>query len=158
MRADGEGGIWFYLILGLVGLIVSYLQNKARPKQPPTTDVPEEPRDIWKELMDWDEMHESPKEEPQALPTHPVKTLIEESTVEGPVVMDAIHEGVSAFQGQPDTVATAYQITEHPAVINENFIKDTEITDVAEGQSYPDRFVFNLREAIIYSEILNRKY
>ncbi|MGC8824202.1 MAG: hypothetical protein ACP5PZ_06355 [Bacteroidales bacterium] len=158
MRADGEGGIWFYIILGLVGLIVSYLQNKAKPKQPPTTDVPDEPRDIWKELMDWDEVRELPQEEPKFLPKQPVKTLIEESTVEGPVVMDAAHEGVSVFQERPDAAAVAYQITEHPVVINENFIKDTEITDAAEEHTDAVKLVFNLRDAVIYSEILNRKY
>ncbi|MEJ5264090.1 MAG: hypothetical protein WHT29_02110 [Bacteroidales bacterium] len=159
MRADGEGGILFYIILGLVGLVVSYLQNKAKPKQPTTTtNIPEEPRDIWKELMDWDEIKEYPPEEPEIVKQEPIKSQVKESSIEGPVIMDAVHEGTSVFSAQPMSVESAYRITEHPEAINENFIKDTEITDISEEHRGVELAAFNLREAVIYSEILNRKY
>lgn len=159
MRADGEGGIFFYIILGLVGLIVSYLQNKAKPKPPVATDdeIPDDSRDIWKELVDWEEEKDHKEVEPKVLYQEPVKP-VEVSTVEGPVIMDAMHEGVSAFTHKPETAESAYRITEHPVAYYADFIKDTEITDIVEEQAYSEKFVFNPREAVIYSEILNRKY
>jgi len=159
MRADGEGGILFYIILGLVALIVSYLQNRAKPKQPtPTSDIPDEPRDIWKELMDWEEEKEYKREEPPVFRTEPVKPFAEKSSIEGPVVMDAMHEGMSVFSQQPEATELAYRITEQTVAYYADLIKDTEITDASEEHIHGEKFVFNLREAVISSEILNRKY
>ncbi|MCX7985726.1 MAG: hypothetical protein N2662_02160 [Bacteroidales bacterium] len=158
MRADGEGGILFYIILGLVGLIVSYLQNKAKPKQPTPTDFPEEPRDVWKELLDWEEEQEPHKSEPQVTIKQTVKDS-ESKTLEGPVFMDAQFEGVSVFS-TPNVALheQAYHISEQPPTFYADLIKDTEITDIAEEYGETKHFNFNLREAVIYSEILNRKY
>jgi len=157
MRADGEGGLLFYIILGLVALIVSYLQNKAKPKTPDYTEIPQdEPRDIWKELIDWDE--EEYRDEKPEKKTEPIKTIPEYSSIEGPIQMDAAHEGLSAMTAMGSTENFEYRSVENVTTYYTDLIKDTEISDVADESESSANFSFNLRDAVIYSEILNRKY
>lgn len=180
--ADGNGnlGILIYIIAAVVGLAVNAYRNYSKRKQSagtqkPVASEPDFPEVLFEPVFTEQEV---PSEEEEVIfeedqysePDNPV--IIDEKTEEvfqtyqpsdTPVLIEEKElEGVAAFS------STAEQLLSDD--INESLIEiegdlgesimDTEVskTEIRTGEEVTDEEVFNLREAVIYSEILNAKY
>ncbi len=154
MRAEGDGGILFYIIIAIVGIILSFLQNKTRPKQPMNTEPSQQdPIDTWEELMDWEEPSPVLREKDKAT-THPKPSQAE-------LISKPFEEGKSVFSDTPlNEKMYNYQYNYESLLENNSidYIKETEIKSVKEENEPEATIKFSLKDAIIYSEIINKKY
>ncbi len=153
MRADGEGGgILFYIILAIVGFILSFLQKKSKP----SNDTPI-PKDIWEDFPDFDEIERTPEPQPESSQ----KTVSQKRFIEGVESLENV-ESVEKSNQLEEIVSDNpyYRAYFEGASVFEytDEIKKTEIGDYNDSQANKDGFNFNPKLAVIYSEILNRKY
>jgi hypothetical protein len=157
MKADSGGGILLYIILGLVFVVSTIFEKKNKQQSHrPSNPVP---RNIWDEMDDeraesQQEAKQPPVEEYQqnTFPSRAVNSGNETT------VMDAEHEGVSVFNYSKVVDAYHLEKVEAANYVYVDEIKKSEISDVDEDTKENYSFHFNLGDAIIYSEILNRKY
>lgn len=147
MRADSEGGgILFYIIVAIVGFILSLLQKKAKP-----TDNNPIPKDTWEDFPDFDDTNTTVEPEPiSSKKTASPKPFIENiESVEASTKLEDIISDNPFYHSQHEGTRV-YEYTDE--------IKRTEIGNFEDNQSTKVTFEFNPKLAVIYSEILNRKY
>lgn len=145
IKADGGGGALVYIILAVISLIVSAVsksQNKKMPQAPTAPQpqqqepIPAEPQPTWqRELEDiFGKVLTQPerKPEPVAVPVETVDSRVSEW-----------NKYAQARESKPEEVNTKSS----PEVIEEE-----EHHELALAED------FDLRRAVVYSEVLNRKY
>jgi hypothetical protein len=138
---DGGYGIWIYLLIFVIGSIISATKKKAEAaKQKPVQHTEEEPEagDPWKELFE------------KALEEH-------NKNIESPREVYEEKKEVPVEVKTPAFKPKLTQPTLQPVVTTDSdFIKNSEISNIHDQELV--EIQFNLKDAVIYSEILNRKY
>jgi hypothetical protein len=150
-KADFDPGTLIYIIIAVIAAIAGAIkksnkksnENKSEPEKKPVKTLEE----ILSETLGLPV--EEPKVPQTVKPAQPSFSPGQKITIPYEQVHHAKNESDQAFlhEGVPAT------FVEH----EEDFIKSTEIKgiNVSEKAAFVD---FNLKKAIIYSEILNRKY
>lgn len=125
------------IILTLIVLVAgAFGQTKKKKQQLPVAGQPQQPGDFW------DFFDEKP--EPQISPAEP--SVINQPTEERPTGREEKHDYDFSSQNEGGTIISTGAAIVEPA-----------------GQAKPSRYHFafdklSLRDAVVYSEILNRKY
>jgi hypothetical protein len=150
-KADFDPGTLIYIIIAVIAAIAGAIKKSNKKSHESKSEPEKKPVKTWEEILS--ETLGLPEEEPKipqtVEPAQPSFSPGQKNTVPNVQVHHAINQSDQAFlhEGIPAT------FVEH----DEDFIKSTEIKsiNVSEKAAFVD---FNLKQAIIYSEILNRKY
>ncbi len=152
-----------YIIITIVAIVGSVFKNKAgkdKQKQPEEAFFPDldkgsggmEPRDLFEEKRISDEKYVIDTED------KPVPFSVEEENEEE--MYNYLEEGESAFQSTSDSLLSDDQpldiVDLHEKEIEDDITRQS-ISDFIDEKDMTEQD-FNLREAIVYSEIINRKY
>lgn len=147
-KAELDSGTILYIVIAVIAGIASIVQKKKKPEAHvpethETTDVPKHPwEDVLTDTFDMPEPKPAPTPKPfvqSVQPTVRKKHTIENSFITSKAHLEKIeNEGIASTDDDFD-------------------IKSGEIGSSTESLSRP-KIDFDLRKAVIYSEVLNRKY
>lgn len=134
-----------YIILGIIFIVAQAARKKKQRANAPLPEeavpeesVPRKARDFLEQLFDLDEATSVPREVVQTDPPPPAKAQ--------PLFSEApVSEAVSPFSGDVSRMETPYDMHENAIT------KNPDVPPVK-------RKNFDLRQAVIYSVILERKY
>ena len=144
-KAGIDGGTLFYIIIAVVALISGFIQKKnAKNNQEPSK--PEHSPDPWKEIFDFPDMEEKPASEYKP---EPVKVEVRKPEVK------KAPEPVNPFLSKQ----TLDYLKSREGIVStfDDVIKQGEIGSISENEHHKPVEI-DLRKAVIYSEIINRKY
>ncbi len=144
--ADFDTSTLIYVILAIVAAIASMFQKKNQQKSEPTQET---------KRSDWKDIFEIPEVETNEQDFGTSKQKNEEIFTPEPV---ATKKEDRLFRAKSmETYIENEAFVHAPSYQFEDFIKKTEIGDIKEETS-ENRYKIDLKEAIIYSEIIQRKY
>lgn len=143
IKADGGGGALVYIILAVISLIVSAVsksQHKKMPQGPATPQpqqpepIPAEPQPTWQQELEdiFGKVFTEPERKPEPAPVETVDNRVAEW-----------NKYAQARESKPEDT----HINAHLEVIDEE-----EHHEMAMAEE------FDLQRAVVYSEVLNRKY
>ncbi len=153
MKLDFE--TWLYIIIGVIALVSKLFQNKQKGNQQGNTSEPQESSGEWG-IPELDDIFNPKPSVPQPV----VREIVEEP--QKVQVLDGIDDAidkpvVEGFNYSMDEYLKAMDRLSKQNGLNENAIQDSEKAAYSEEvvHQYID---FDLRSAVIYSEILSKKY
>jgi hypothetical protein len=150
-KADFDPGTLIYIIIAVVAAIAGAIQKSNKKSHENKSEPEKKPVKTWEEILA--ETLGVPEEEPK----------IPQPVAPAPSASNKVPDIIIPFEKvRPgkDGSDQSYLLEGVPSTFVENdddFIKSTEIKNINDSEKAP--FIdFNLRQAVIYSEILNRKY
>jgi hypothetical protein len=164
-------GIIIYLLLAVIGILASVYRQKNRRKAAKPPPIPAASVDT--EVTDSHETEFDPFagffEEKPAVPQQEYMTAEEESEVQEPIAEEKadsknLDEGEAVFEETKETLISDDVQYESPDIFAEveygdespNFLEDEDLTK-EHSKPPEERAEFDLKKAIIYSEILKRR-
>lgn len=145
-QADISVGTIIYIVIGIIAFIINMIQKANKEK----ANTSSEPRETFDDSDEWEDSY-NPAPETYKKHPEPVYASQQTSTLKKEV-LDTVPEYKATF-GMETNLAPQFVYIEDN---QDDFIKSGEIKSSEEV--VPVALEFDMKKAVIYSEILNRKY